>query len=293
MRIGFVGAGRVGVTLGKYFKDHGANIAGYFSRNPDSAKEASDFTGTNYYDSIRLILSESDALFLTIPDTAIESVWDVLKELPVDNKIICHCSGSISSCVFDGIEDRMAFGYSIHPFFAVSLKYKSYEAINQAFFTLEGSEKYLQDMKHFIEQMGNRVHIISQSQKIKYHTAAVFLSNLVTALAHTGCKMLRDCGFGDEMISTALKTLFLSHCVNIAENGIVKTLTGPIERNDMITVKNNLDCISGNGKKLYGYLSTQLIEVAKEKHNDYDYSAIGLMIKEEMEKCDRDYDNNV
>ena len=284
MRIGFVGAGKVGFTLGKYFKGRGADIAGYYSRSPGSAKEASDFTGTGYFDSLRLILSESDALFLTVPDTEIKSVWDELKLMPVDNKIICHCSGSISSCVFDGIEERMAFGYSIHPFFAVSSKYKTYEVINQAFFTLEGSEKHLQNMKSFIEQMGNRVHIISEHQKIKYHAAAVFLSNHVTALAHTGCKMLRDCGFGEDIISAALKTLFLNHCGNIAENGIIKTLTGPLERNDLITVKKHLDCINGNEKKLYGYLSTQLIEVAKEKHNDYDYSAIGLMINEEMEK---------
>jgi len=284
MRIGFIGAGKVGFTLGKYFKDRGADITGYYSRNPDSAKEAAGFTGTNHFDSLRLILSESDTLFLTVPDTSIKFVWDDLKAMPVHNKLICHCSGALSSCVFDGIEDSQAFGYSIHPFFAVSSKYESYKVINQAFFTLEGNEKHLEDIKRFIEQMGNRVHIISECQKIKYHAAAVFLSNHVAALAHTGCKMLRNCGFEEEVILTALRTLFLSYCGNIAENGIVKTLTGPVERNDLITVKKHLDCINGNEKRLYGYLSAQLIEVAKEKHNDCDYSAIELMINEEMEK---------
>jgi len=284
MKVGFVGAGKVGVTLGKYFKDRGIDVAGYYSRNPDSAKEAANFTQAKLFTSLGAVLSESDMLFLSVPDTAIKPIWDSLKTLPVQDKIICHCSGALSSSVFDGIEDRQAFGYSIHPFFAVSSKFTSHQTMNQAFFTLEGSEKHLQSVKRFIEQLGNRVHIISESEKIKYHTAAVFLSNHVAALTHTGCKMLRDCGFDQEMLSIALKTLFFSNCERIAEAGIVKTLTGPVERNDLSTVKKHLDCLDGNEKILYACLSAQLVEIAKEKHKDNDYSAIELMINEEREK---------
>ena len=283
MKIGFIGAGKAGVTLGKYFRDHGTYITGYYSRNPSSAKEAAGFTGTKHFDSIRTVLLESDAFFLTVPDAAIQSVWDSLKAMPVQGKIICHCSGALSSSVFDGIEERQAFGYSVHPFFAIHSKVTSYKEISQAFFTLEGSDRHLQDVKRLIEGMGNRVHIISKRQKIKYHTAAVFLSNHIAAVAHTGCKILRECGFEEEMISVALKTLFLSHCGNIAKSGAASTLTGPVERNDAPTVKKHLDCLDGNEKRLYACLSAQLVEVAKEKHSDYDYSAIESMIDKEME----------
>jgi len=283
MKIGFIGAGKVGFTLGKYFRNHSTDVTGYYSLKSGSAKEAAGFTGTKQFDSLKTILLESDALFLTVPDTAIKSVWDDLKTMPIHNKIICHCSGMLSSGVFDGIEERQAFGYSVHPFFAVSSKVTSYEGLSQAFFTLEGSDTHLQDLKRFIERMGNCVHIISEHQKTKYHTAAVFLSNHVAALAHTGCKMLRECGFEEEIISVALKTLFLSHCGAIAEGGVVKTLTGPVERNDVSTVKKHLDCLAGNEKRLYACLSAQLVEVAKEKHTDSDYSAIKSMIHKEME----------
>ena len=38
MKIGFVGAGKVGFTLGKYFQSKGISVVGYFSKNIASAK---------------------------------------------------------------------------------------------------------------------------------------------------------------------------------------------------------------------------------------------------------------
>ena len=44
MRIGFIGAGKVGFTLGKYFREHGIEVTGYYSRSIQSASEAAEFT---------------------------------------------------------------------------------------------------------------------------------------------------------------------------------------------------------------------------------------------------------
>ena len=50
MKIGFVGAGKVGFTLGKYFQSKGISVVGYFSKNIASAKEASSFTNTSCFE---------------------------------------------------------------------------------------------------------------------------------------------------------------------------------------------------------------------------------------------------
>ena len=70
MRAGFIGAGKVGFTLGKYLAMHGIEISGYYSRTPVSAKEAAEFTQSRYYTSIEEITKDSDTLFLTVPDGA-------------------------------------------------------------------------------------------------------------------------------------------------------------------------------------------------------------------------------
>jgi predicted short-subunit dehydrogenase-like oxidoreductase (DUF2520 family) len=268
MKIGFIGAGKVGFTLGKYFKEHGIDVTGYYSRNLKSAKEAARFTETIFYESIEQVLTVSDALFLTVPDNVISVVWDTLKTMPIQDKIICHCSGSLSSGIFDGIENYQACGYSIHPFLAINSRYTSYTEICQAFFTLEGSEKHLSDMNRIIERLGNLVYIIEENQKTQYHAAAVFLSNHVIALADTGSKLLKKCGFSDDFIEIALKTLFINNCMKIAECGVLESLTGPVERNDIATVENHIACLDEKEQKIYKLLSLQLIEIAKEKHKN-------------------------
>ena len=66
MKIGFIGAGRVGFTLGKYFCEHGVEVAGYYSRNIQSAQEAAEFTHSRVYDVPAKLLEACDILFLTM-----------------------------------------------------------------------------------------------------------------------------------------------------------------------------------------------------------------------------------
>jgi len=279
MKIGFIGAGKTGFTLGKHFTEHGIPVSGYSSRNMESAKEAAAFTGTAYFETIDSVLAASDILFLTVPDSAIKDVWNRLKTLPIQNKIICHCSGLMSSADFDGIHGYKAFGYSIHPLFAISSKKDSYKEIGQAIFVIEGGKEHLCCFEQIFEKVGNKICIITAQQKAKYHGAAVFLSNHVAALAYVGCKLLNECGFNDAFNQTVLNTLFLNNSKTIAENGVMAALTGPVERNDLTTIKKHLECLPKNEQLLYVLLSRQLAEIAKEKHPDMDYADLALFLE--------------
>lgn len=75
MKIGFIGAGKVGFSLGKYLQNNcsqnDVEIVGYFSKSLKSAKSAADFTSTKLYINLKNILKDSDTLFLTVPDGSI------------------------------------------------------------------------------------------------------------------------------------------------------------------------------------------------------------------------------
>ena len=51
MKIGFIGAGKVGFSLGRFFVQGGIPVTGYYSRHRESAVEAAAFTGTEQYDT--------------------------------------------------------------------------------------------------------------------------------------------------------------------------------------------------------------------------------------------------
>ena len=46
MNIGFIGAGKVGVSLGKYLTERGMTVTGYYSKSRSSASMAAEFTDT-------------------------------------------------------------------------------------------------------------------------------------------------------------------------------------------------------------------------------------------------------
>ena len=280
MKIGFIGAGKVGFSLGKYFKENGLDISGYYSRNPNSSAEAAQFTQTKSYDTIAEILKASDTLFITTSDAAIATIWDQMKNLNVKNKNICHCSGSISSTVFFNGEKLGAHIYSIHPLYAVSDKYNSWKTLKEAHFTIEGS-KDMADILQIFQKTGNKTTVISAKEKPLYHCAAATASNLAIAVFKTAADMLEKCGFTNKDAILALLPLYTGNSGNMERalrNGqpLESALTGPIERGDLETVKKHLAALENNPDQvtLYKLLSQQLVALGHAKDPEKDYSKI-------------------
>ena len=271
IKFGFIGAGKVGFSLGKYLKENNIDISGYYSKSQHSSKEAAIFTNTRQYNNLEDLIKNSDAIFITTPDNQIADVWNEVKKLPIKEKLICHCSGSISSEVFSNINNHGAYGYSIHPMFAISDKYNSYKDLSQAFITIEGHEKHLENLKRLFLHLGNDVAIISKENKVLYHAASVTVSNLVLGLINNGVNYLEECGFTKEMAIKALYPLIENNLRNIKERGAVNSLTGPIERGDLSTVINHLNVIREEDKELYRLLSKNILRIAKVKNKNRNY----------------------
>lgn len=274
MKAGFIGAGKVGFSLGKYLSINGITITGYYSHNASSAMEAASFTQSKYYDSLEKLVQDSDTIFITVPDGIISNIYKEISKYPIMNKYICHCSGSISSTVFFDAEEKGAFRYSVHPLFAISDKYESYKSLNQAIFAIEGSKTHLKMMKFILEGLGNKVVLIDGNSKTKYHAAAVMVSNQMAALCDIGVELLMNCGFERHEAEAALGPLIQGNASKIAEVGPVRALTGPVERGDITTIREHLEVLEGDTKEVYVALSKRLVDVAQRKHPDRVYDEI-------------------
>lgn len=130
MKTGFIGAGKVGCSLGKYLSTHGVTVAGYYDRDTEAASDAAQLTKTTRYDAAGKLAADCDVLFITVPDGLIRPVFlELMESCELEGKFICHCSGSLSSReVFEGIETAGAYGYSVHPLFAVSDRHTTWRS---------------------------------------------------------------------------------------------------------------------------------------------------------------------
>ena len=281
MKIGIIGAGRVGCSIGRYMKEKGARLAGYYDVDSGVAKEAAEFTQTDVFGAIQELLDSSDIIFITTPDTYIISVWEQIKTLSLKNQIICHCSGALSSDSFSKDEHMTVSCCSIHPMLPFSNRFSSYEQLNNAFFTVEGDKKASDVLCELFRSFGNEVCIIDKSKKAKYHAAASILSNQVIAVLDMGYSLLTECGFTREEALRATSQLVTKNIENVIANDCSAALTGPIERGDAQTIKKHLDCLSRDDAKLYKMLAERLVRIAKNKNANKDYSDIENLLNED------------
>ena len=289
-RIGFIGAGKAGFSLGKHIREEAAGdytVHGFYSKNPESAREAAAFTGGKAFLSVDELAAECDVLLLTVPDGQIAETWKYVQNRILNSPaagiarkeplLIGHCSGSLNSAILkstsDQISDLFAFG-SLHPIMALRDKETAYQQLPGAYFTIEGDRPFTDFAEKLLLELKNPYCIIDADSKTLYHAALVLVSNLVCALTFEGMEVLKACGLDEEFAENAWRSLFLSNAENIASVGPVLALTGPIERADTSTVSRHLKELSGDAREIYLSLSRILINTAQKKNPDRDYSEL-------------------
>lgn len=112
-----------------------------------------------------------------------------------------------------------------------------------------------------------------------YHSAAVFVSNLVTGLFEEGVDLLMHCGFDRKSAEGALAPLFVHNAQNVAQKGTAEALTGPVERGDAGTVSHHLEVLPEKEKEIYVRLSETLLEIAARKNPERDYRKLSRMLE--------------
>lgn len=306
LRVGFVGAGKIGFALGLHLFRHGANISGYVSRSSAGAQWAAQCTHSVSFSSLQALLDSTDLIFITVPDSAIAQVAGEVADAAalcahgLAGKIVCHTSGSATSAELAACRAAGAACASVHPLCAVpdvprvegaATEDEAHpgkadgltapaacaslpDRMTSTFFTLEGDAAAVEAAEALLDACGNDHCAIQAADKVRYHAAAVFVSNLVCGLASEGLGLLEGCGFTADQALQAVKPLFTGNAAAIAERGPQDALSGPIERNDAQTVARHLAALDGQALQTYATLSLSVCDLAARRHPDRDYQPL-------------------
>ena len=275
MNIGIIGAGKVGVSVGRYLKDNNIQIAGFYDIDCENAAFAAQFTETDCFSKLKELVMVSDTLFITTPDAVIGSVWDCIKNnMSVQNKIVCHFSGSLSSDLFSNREEYGVSAASFHPMYAFSSKFTSYEQLNHVIFTAEGDFYALSVVGDIFRKVGNKVCVMESAKKTRYHASASMISNLMIGLYEMSIQMLMDCGFSREDAVELTTPLVQNNIKALLHSSPEEALTGPIERGDTETVKKHLSVLTEAEKEVYLRLGEMVLEIAGRKNPERDYQTM-------------------
>lgn len=288
MKIGFIGAGKVGKAFGAYLVKHKHVLSGYFSQSIESAKEAASLTNSGYYSRIEDLVKTSDLIFITTPDSVIETVANQIAKIYseensirslglLNGKTFVHMSGAHSSECLKVLEIKGADVASLHPIQSIADVETAVKQLETSVFSIEGTQGALNSLIELLEKMQNTYFTIKSEQKTLYHMAACTVSNYLVTLVDAGLSMYESIGIDRETGYKALYPLIRGTVENLKHMDTKEALTGPIARGDINTVKAHLNAVHDKQlEDFYRYLGQATVRIAKQKSHA-DSSKLGKL----------------
>ena len=270
MGIGFIGAGKVASSFGRYLHGLGVDIGGYYDRNRDKTILAADSTESAAFMDAASLAANCDIIFITTRDDQITGACEALCSggAVMKHHSIGHMSGAHSSEILVSARDLGASVFSLHPLQAFADGKKAMKELPDTYFSLEGEDAALIKMERMLKQIGNPYFKIKAEHKSLYHLSAVIFSNYLITLIDSGLDALENSGIDRINGFAAMKPLIMGTIANIAAMGTEKALTGPIARGDSGTIETHLTALDELNltelKSFYKYMGTKTIALAEK-----------------------------
>lgn len=261
LRIGIIGAGRLGGAIAVHLARTGWRIAGVCDEVPAKAEEVARIIPTGTARSPGELAQRCEILFFAVQDGQISRLAEALGELEeYKARFLFHFSGILQARVLHlaGMERAV---YSLHPFGGIPARSFEDNPFKGLHFGGEGEIAAKPIAEQITKDLGGKFIPIKSSKKAAYHLAASIVANHMFALLNAGENLLENCGLAEKDINSMITELAESALSNYAEHGLLGGLTGPIARGDDVTIAEHL--VEAQKHGLYGLYSAGLAELRK------------------------------
>jgi|Wag4MinimDraft_11_1082651.scaffolds.fasta_scaffold01090_5 predicted short-subunit dehydrogenase-like oxidoreductase (DUF2520 family) len=269
MKVVIIGAGRTGTVMGYLLKKSGFEIIGVKNKHLASAHKSVELIGAGEaFNDIDLKnnLKFADLIIITTPDDIIAQMAELLLQYDLkDSVCLMHMSGLHSSHILNKKHKKGINVFSLHPLQAVSSFDEGIKSLPDATFSLEGDKKGLEIAKLVADRLNLNYHLMKSESKVLYHTAAVVASNYMVTIINSSYKILQKAGIEDKDIKGGILNLVKGTLSNLQKMPPEEALTGPIERNDINTIREHrkeLKKLAYEQLKLYDVLGAYTASMA-------------------------------
>ncbi|QSW89004.1 DUF2520 domain-containing protein [Flavobacterium endoglycinae] len=246
IRLTIIGSGNVAQHLIKAFSASSlVEIVQAFSRKKEAL--------THLLDAEKIItdfsaLKETDLFIISVSDNAIS---EVSKQIPFENKLVVHTSGTTSIDVLDS-KNRKGVFYPLQTF----SKNKTVDfSIIPICLEADNQEDY-DILETTAKSISNAVFSISSEQRKALHVAAVFVNNFTNHLYQLGQEICEE----HQVPFEILKPLIQETADKIKTLNPAEAQTGPAKRHDSVTTDAHLDYITDENQKNIYKILTQSIQ---------------------------------
>jgi len=242
--IAILGPGKVGTAVGFLLRSAGYEITALAGRSRESCRKALPYTGGKIYSGLADAASQARCVLITVSDDAIKSVCDTISEgTPLKGRKVIHMSGAGGLDLLKSARDAGAHIGSIHPIQSFADARGAIENIPGSTFGITVDDRIRKWSLRFVRDMGGHPFFVSEADKPLYHAAACLASNYLVTLMHAAEEIYMSLGLSSDNAVRAFWPLVKGTIRNIESKGTVQSLTGPIARGDIGTVKKHLSAL--------------------------------------------------
>lgn len=258
--VNIIGAGHLGKTIGHLLARQQplVKIGAICNTSKVNTKTAIKFIGGGSYCPSINELPSANITIIATPDDLITKTCIELSKNPLlkYESIVMHCSGSLTSDALSSVSERGCFIASVHPMRSFAKPELSVEQYKGTYCAIEGDKQATPTLKSLFEKIGSITYEIDKRKKSSYHAAGVFSSNYLVTLAHQALACMKEAGVENEIAMHIITNLMKGSVSNLERTlSPEQSLTGPIQRGDISTIKKHMDALQdAEQKALYASL---------------------------------------
>lgn len=239
LRVGVVGAGRVGAVLGAALAAAGHRVVAVSAVSEASLERAATLLPDVPVHPVEEVVAAADLVLLAVPDDALTDLVAGLATTKVwrSGQIAAHTSGAHGLAPFAPAVDQGVIPLALHPAMTFTGTSLDLARLHEACFGITTPEPLRAVAEALVMEMGGEPVWVPEESRPLYHAALAHGSNHLVTLVAQAREILADAGV--EHGERLLRPLLQASLDNALASGD-SALTGPVARGDAGTVDTHL-----------------------------------------------------
>lgn len=243
LRVGVIGAGRVGAVLGAALAAAGHDVVAASGLSASSAERAARLLPGVPLLPADEVVASADLVVLAVPDDTLAGLVAGLAETGAwrPGQLTFHTSGAHGLAVLAPAERAGVLALALHPAMTFSGAPEDAERLVGAPFGVTSRPEHRPVAETLVLEMGGEPFFVAEEDRRLYHAALVTGANHLVTLVAEAADLLRSAGVGEPArVLGPLLTAALDNGLRRGDRG----LTGPVVRGDVGTVRDHLETLT-------------------------------------------------
>jgi len=240
LRVGIVGAGRVGAVLGAALRRAGHDVIAVSAVSDLSRLRAEALLVGVPIRSVPEVIAEADLVLLSVPDDVLPGLVAGLVDTGTIHagQFVAHPSGRYGIDVLAPVTRVGAIPLALHPVMTFTGTSVDLARLDDCPFGVTSADSVRPVAEALVVEMGGEPVWVPEEARSLYHAAVVFGANYLMTVVLQSLDLLRDAGIAEpQRLMGPLLSASLDNALRHGDSA----LTGPVARGDARTVGDHLE----------------------------------------------------